>query len=292
MTGEGVLRRLAAVLVGVTESGGPWTLALTPGRHLLVSGSTGSGKSGLLWALVWDLADLIRDGWVTVTAFDPKFIELRALQLAGLGVVHTHVPSMPDQLEALVEELDQRCQRMTTRTHLPSRAEPVRLVVIDELATLTALADTKARRRVEDALGHLLSRGRAAGFEVILTSVEATKEVVRWRGLCSTRVCYRTDDDGAADLVLGDGARDRGAATELIPETTPGVAYTRTEGRRDIARVRTFHITDQHITDLGAPGVLASVPPPDEPDDIGSRVITLPRGDAASPSSTSRRSVS
>jgi len=293
MTGEGVLRRLAAVLVGVTESGGPWTLALTPGRHLLVSGSTGSGKSGLLWALVWDLADLIRDGWVTVTAFDPKFIELRALQTSGLGVVHTHVPSMPDQLEALVEELDERCQRMTTRTHLPSRAEPVRLVVIDELATLTALAETKNRRRVEDALGHLLSRGRAAGFEVILTSVEATKEVVRWRGLCSTRVCYRTDDDGAADLVLGDGARDRGAATELIPETTPGVAYTRTEGRRDIARVRTFHITDQHITDLGAPVVPTSVPSPDEPDNAGSRVITLPRGDAASsPSSTSRRSVS
>ena len=283
MTGEGVLRRLAAVLVGVTESGGPWTLALTPGRHLLVSGSTGSGKSGLLWALVWDLADLIRDGWVTITAFDPKFIELRALQTAGLGVVHTHVPSMPDQLEALVEELDERCQRMTTRSHLPSRAEPVRLVVIDELATLTALADTKNRRRVEDALGHLLSRGRAAGFEVILTSVEATKEVVRWRGLCATRVCYRTDDDGAADLVLGDGARDRGAATELIPETTPGVAYTRTEGRRDIARVRTFHVTDDHLAALAAP---AADPPLAEPD---STVITLPI--ATTPTSP-RRSVS
>jgi len=283
MTGDGVLRRLAAVLVGVTESGDRWTLALTPGRHLLVSGSTGSGKSGLLWAIVWDLADLIREGWVTVTAFDPKFIELRALAVAGLGTVHTDVPSMPDQLEALVAELDQRCARMTTRQHQPSRAEPVRLVVIDELATLTALAETKNRRRVEDALGHLLSRGRAAGFEVILTSVEATKEVVRWRGLCSTRVCYRTDDDGAADLVLGDGARDRGAATELIPETTPGVAYTRTEGRRDIARVRTFHVTDDHLAALAAP---AADPPLAEPD---STVITLPI--ATTPTSP-RRSVS
>jgi S-DNA-T family DNA segregation ATPase FtsK/SpoIIIE len=234
----------------MAEAGGPWTLALLPGRHLLVSGSTGAGKSGLLWAIVWDLADLIRAGWVTVTAFDPKYVELRDLATTGLGVVHTDVPIMPDELERLVDELDARCARMTTRTHVPSLAEPVRLVVIDELATLTALADTKSRRRVEDALGHLLSRGRAAGFEVMLTSVEATKEVVRWRGLCSTRVCYRTDDDGAADLVLGDGARDRGAATELIPEDTPGVAYTRTEGRSDIIRVRTLQITDRHIAEL------------------------------------------
>ena len=302
MTGEGVLRRLAAVLVGVTEAGGPWTLALTPGRHLLVSGSTGSGKSGLLWAIVWDLADLIRDGWVTITAFDPKYVELRALADVGLGVVHTHVPSMPDQLEALVAELDERCQQMTTRTHLPSRTEPVRLVVIDELATLTALAETKNRRRVEDALGHLLSRGRAAGYEVILTSVEATKDVVRWRGLCATRVCYRTDDDGAADLVLGDGARDRGAATELIPETTPGVAYTRTEGRRDIARVRTLHITDDQITRLAHPAASAApadppaadgpVPASDAAQGSGQdhQVITLPVGTPTT--RRSRRSVS
>jgi S-DNA-T family DNA segregation ATPase FtsK/SpoIIIE len=250
LTPQTVLHRLAAVVVGRTESGGPWTLSLVPGRHLLVSGSTGSGKSGLLWAIVWDLAGLIRAGWVSVTAFDPKYVELRALAILGLGTVHTDVPSMPGHFEALVAEMDARCAAMTTRLHLPSVAEPVRLIVVDELATLTALADTKSRRRVEDALGHLLSRGRAAGFELILTSVEATKDVVRWRGLCATRVCYRTDDDGAADLVLGDGARDRGAATELISEDTPGVAYTRTEGRRDIARVRTLHVTDDHLAAL------------------------------------------
>jgi S-DNA-T family DNA segregation ATPase FtsK/SpoIIIE len=250
LTAQDVLQRLATVRVGMAEAGGPWTLALLPGRHLLVSGSTGAGKSGLLWAIVWDLADLIRAGWVSVTAFDPKYVELRALAMLGLGTVHTDVPSMPDHFEALVAEMDVRCAAMTTRLHLPSAAEPVRLIVVDELATLTALADTKSRRRVEDALGHLLSRGRAAGFELILTSVEATKDVVRWRGLCSTRVCYRTDDDGAADLVLGDGARDRGAATELISEDTPGVAYTRTEGRRDLARVRTVHVTDDHLAAL------------------------------------------
>jgi S-DNA-T family DNA segregation ATPase FtsK/SpoIIIE len=195
---------------------------------------------------------------------------------------------MPDRLEELVREMDARCSAMTTRTHLPSLAEPVRLVVIDELATLTALADTKARRRVEDALGHLLSRGRAAGFEVILTSVEATKDVVRWRGLCSTRVCYRTDDDGAADLVLGDGARDRGATTDLIPEDAPGIAYTRTEGRREIARVRTVHITDAHIDSLAAPAADTAATPGSPDSSAGTpTVIRLP-GLAPASSSTAR----
>jgi S-DNA-T family DNA segregation ATPase FtsK/SpoIIIE len=46
LTPQTILRRLAAVVVGRVESGGEWTLALLPGRQLLVSGSTGSGKQG------------------------------------------------------------------------------------------------------------------------------------------------------------------------------------------------------------------------------------------------------
>ena len=184
-----------------------------------------------------------------MTALDPKYVELRAVATSGLGTVITDVPSMPGVLEDLVTELNARCEAMTGRTHVPSPSSPVRVVVVDELATLTALADSKSKARVEQALGHLLSRGRAAGFVIVLTSVEATKEVVRWRGLCASRVCYRTDD-AQADLVLGDGAHDNGAHTELISEDAPGVAYTRVEGRAGITRVRTLHITDDHLDAL------------------------------------------
>jgi S-DNA-T family DNA segregation ATPase FtsK/SpoIIIE len=249
ITPASVLAKLAAVRVGVTEAGTAWTLALLPGRHLLVSGSTGSGKSGMVWAVLWFLRHLISAGWITVTAFDPKYVELRTIASSGLGTVVTDVPAMPSALEDLVTELNTRCETMTGRTHVPSPTSPVRIVIVDELATLTALADNKSKARVEQALGHLLSRGRAAGFLVILTSVEATKDVVRWRGLCANRVCYRTDDD-QADLVLGDGAHDNGAHTELIPEDTPGIAYARTEGRAGITRARTVHITDDHLDAL------------------------------------------
>ena len=39
-----MLARLSGVLVGITESGTPWRLQLLPGRHLLISGTTGAGK--------------------------------------------------------------------------------------------------------------------------------------------------------------------------------------------------------------------------------------------------------
>jgi S-DNA-T family DNA segregation ATPase FtsK/SpoIIIE len=252
LTAADVTARLDAVPVGVTEAGTTWTLPVVPGRHLLVSGSTGSGKSGLLWAILWQLRDLITAGWITVTALDPKYVELRAVQTSGLGTVVVDAPTMPAVLEGLVAELDARCAAMPGRSHTPSPESPVRVVIVDELATLTALSDNKSKARVEQALGHLLSRGRAAGYLVILTSVEATKEVVRWRGLCSTRVCYRTDDD-QADLVLGDGAHDAGAQTELIPENTPGIAYARIDGRAGITRVRTLHVTDAHLAALTTP---------------------------------------
>lgn len=244
MTAEQVTRRLARVRVGIREDAAPWMLDLRPGCHVLVTGTTGAGKSGLIWSALWALADVIRAGWVKVDAVDPKVVELRNVARTGLGTVCTRVAEMPTQLEALVAEMDGRCDRMDGRDHVPSLAEPIRIVIIDELATLTALADSKARNRVEAALGALLQRGRAAGYTIIITSVEVTKEVVRWRALTDTRVCYRTREP-VADLVFGDGAHDRGIRTQDIPRSMPGVAYADTD--TGITRVRTLHITDVHL---------------------------------------------
>jgi len=249
ITSDVVRARLSSVLVGIREDARPWTLDLRPGRHLFVNGTTGAGKSSLVWSILWALADLIRAGWIEVSAFDPKVVELRPLRATGLGTVCTLVQDMPARLEALVGEMDARCDRSTGRDHVISLAEPVRVVIVDELATLTALApDAKDRKRVDAALGALLSRGRAAGYLVVLTSVEATKEVVRWRLLCDNRVCYRTAED-SGDLVFGEGSHDAGIRPKEIPWSLPGVAYADC-GPDGVLRVRTLHITDEHIAAL------------------------------------------
>ena len=61
------------------------------------------------------------------------------------------------------------------------------------------------------------------------------------RNLFPDRIAMRLDEPEQVDMVLGDGARDRGAAAELIssdPATGAGVAFVRLESDPDPVRVR------------------------------------------------------
>ena len=141
------------------------------GAHVLIAGTTGSGKSSLLWAVVAGLSTAIHAGLVRVTWLDPKG-GMEATPAGPLAHVIDRIDDMADQLDQLVAELDQRAASLagSSRQHTPSVSSPHRVVVVDELATLTALADSKTARRVEAALGALLSR--AAGL-LLLTIVVA-----------------------------------------------------------------------------------------------------------------------
>jgi S-DNA-T family DNA segregation ATPase FtsK/SpoIIIE len=76
------------------------------------------------------------------------------------------------------------------------------------------------------------------------------KDVVAWRDLFPTRIALRLDNPIQVDMVLGEGARDLGAAADHISELTPGVAYVRVEGSRALRRVRSAYLTDEDIADL------------------------------------------
>jgi S-DNA-T family DNA segregation ATPase FtsK/SpoIIIE len=250
-TPEDVTRLLRGVPVGVTETGAVWRLRLH-GVHVLFAGTTGSGKSSLLWTVMHGLADPITKGLVAVTWLDPKG-GMDATPARPMAAVVDRVLDMADTLDHLVAELDARAARLAregARGHVPSVASPHRVVVVDELATLTALADPKTARRVEAALGALTSRGRGPGYTVVLTTVEPTKEVVRWRGLCAERVAFRLDEASQVDMVLGDGALHRGAVCPTIPTDTPGVCYVRPDGTPDPIRARVTWLSDADITAL------------------------------------------
>jgi S-DNA-T family DNA segregation ATPase FtsK/SpoIIIE len=61
-------------------------------------------------------------------------------------------------------------------------------------------------------------------------------------------------------MVLGDGARDRGAFADAIPQTSPGVGYVREDGSTAVTRVRAAYVTDDQIRQLAA-----DYPAPGEP---------------------------
>ena len=255
---------LSGIPIGVSEDGELWRLRLL-GTHVLIAGATGSGKGSVLWSLLHGLGSDISHGRVHVWAIDPKGgMELRPGQDLFRRFEDSSSEAMCTAVEDLVTLKDKRAKALAARSlrsHVASVDEPHVVLIIDELATLTALADRGVTNRFERSLGLLLTQGRACGISVVAAVQDPGKDVVGWRDLFPTRVAMRLDNPIQVDMVLGEGARDRGARADHISELTPGVAYVRVEGSRELRRVRSAYLDDEAIVRLAK----ACRPPDSEP---------------------------
>jgi S-DNA-T family DNA segregation ATPase FtsK/SpoIIIE len=139
------------------------------------------------------------------------------------------------------------------RKHTPTTEQPLIVVVIDELADLTKyVKDRKLKERIERALGLLLTQGRAVGISVVAALQNPRKEVLNDRDLFPTRIALRLDESAQVNMVLGEGARDRGALCDEIAESQPGVGYVHVDGVREPTRVRAAYPTNDDIAALVA----------------------------------------
>lgn len=248
---------LTALPVALSEDGAIYRLRLL-GGHVLIVGVTGSGKGSVIWSVLAALAPGIGSGLVRVIALDPKggleFALGRQLfsQLvygdpdSGSAFEAEFADALEDQVEVMRRR--QRLLRGVARLHTPTIAEPLIVVVVDELASLTGyLVDHDAKARIATALALLLSQGRAVGVTVI-GSVQDPHGVAALHHLFTTRIGLRMTDSAQVAQVFGAGAHDRGARCEQIPESLPGVGYVSVEGVREPVRVRFTHVRD---TDVG-----------------------------------------
>lgn len=285
---------LEAVPVAAREDGTAYCMPVLY-AHTLIAGETGAGKGSVLWSVLAGIAPAIRSGLVQVWAIDPKGgmelgtgAALFARFAYGTPVEAADAPDakvekgakaapawqedMAALLELAVQVMQARAAKLrgVSRKHTPTVAEPLVLVVIDELAALTAyVTDAAIKKRLSAALGLLLSQGRAVGVSVIGATQDARKETLNMRDLFSRRVALRTAEADMGDLILGSGHRARGFRTDQISAATPGVAYVAADSGNDPARVRFTYLDDAHIRALAAgyrpthPGAL--VPVPDTP---------------------------
>ncbi len=148
-------------ILGVDEHGAPLLLRLdSPDvAHVLVAGTTGSGKTALLRTLLLSLAMLNHPGQLQLVLIDPKGRGLGGLAglphvWRGLGVVQ-NLDAVADVMAALVAEMERR-DRLGTRL-------PRIIIGLDELADLLQVGG----RAVGDALQRLTQRGREAGLHVV-----------------------------------------------------------------------------------------------------------------------------
>ena len=199
-------------------------------------------------------------GLVRVWAADPKLMELaygRAI-FDRYGRYAATPEAIVAMLEDAVAQMQARGQLLAgkQRDHTPTTEHPFVVVMVDEVAFLTAYQTDKGlRERVKSALATLTTQGRAVGYCVVAALQDPRKEVMSIRNLFPDRIAMRLDEPEQVDMVLGDGARDRGATSDLIstdPATGAGVAFVRLEADPDPVRVRAAWVSDEDIRAMAA----------------------------------------
>jgi S-DNA-T family DNA segregation ATPase FtsK/SpoIIIE len=244
---------LSALPVAFQEDGDWYKLKLL-GRHVLLVGATGAGKSEALWSILNQLRPNIANRTAEVWAMDPKGgmeLSMGREMFARFVCGETEVfeQDFADALSDAVTVMRERQASIRGRRNFePFPGEPLIVIVIDELASLTAyVSDRAVRASIASSLGVLLTQGRAVGISVVAAVQDPRKEVLNLRGLFTTRILFRVNEEDDVGMVFGAGARDRGAKADQIPESLQGVAFVQLDGVAELQRVRFVHLTDDYI---------------------------------------------
>ncbi|GAB4534645.1 MAG: hypothetical protein Kow0063_17980 [Anaerolineae bacterium] len=159
-----------AALLGLDEEGVPLLLRLPSPEigHVLVSGTTGSGKTALARSMVLSLALYNRQAEVQIVVIDPKGRGYEALS----GLPHLQYPVVRDVNEAAY--VLSRLVRLMLDRDREGICEPRVVLAIDEMADLVLAGGQSVARSIT----RLTQRGRSAGIHVIGCTQKPTVDAI------------------------------------------------------------------------------------------------------------------
>jgi DNA segregation ATPase FtsK/SpoIIIE, S-DNA-T family len=240
-----------AVWLGKDISGtAVWTdLARMP--HLLIAGTTGSGKSGCINTILTSILLRSTPDDVRMILIDPKRIELGFYE--SIPHLLTPVVSSPKQASAaltnVVAEMERRYERLSAvrarnlaeanRT-LRQRGEqpmPYLLVVIDELADLMMISP----QEVEDAVIRLAQKSRAVGVHLVLATQRPSVDVITGmiKANVPSRIAFAVSSQTDSRVIL-----DQAGAESLLGQ---GDMLFKPLGTSRLQRVQGAYVSEEEI---------------------------------------------
>ncbi len=236
---------MLTIAMGKDISGKPVVADLAKMPHVLVAGTTGSGKSVAINAMILSLLYKGTPQQVRLLLIDPKMLELSVYE----GIPHLLAPVVTDMRQAAsalnwcVQEMDRRYRLMSTLgvrniagynqrvrdavkakqpltnpfTLTPENPEaleelPLIVVFIDELADLMMVVGKK----VEELIARLAQKARASGIHLVLATQRPSVDVITGliKANVPTRVAFQVSskidsrtilDQMGAETLLGQG---------------------------------------------------------------------------------------
>jgi DNA segregation ATPase FtsK/SpoIIIE, S-DNA-T family len=222
--------------------------------HILIAGTTGSGKSGCVNAMLSSVLLRSDPNAVRMVLVDPKRVELNHYE--GIPHLLTPVVTSPrlaaNVLSNLIKEMEERygvMSRAKTRNLVElnrvrvkegERPLPYILCVIDELADLMMVAPAD----VEDSIIRLAQKSRAVGIHLVLATQRPSADVITGmiKANVPARIAFAVSSQTDSRVIL-----DQNGAESLLGQ---GDMLFRPAGESRSARIQGAFITEEEIERL------------------------------------------
>lgn len=264
------------VILGKDISGEPRVIDLTKTPHLLIAGSTGSGKSVCVNSLILSILYKRAPNQVKLILIDPKVVELKLYN----DIPHLLTPVITEPKKALqalqyclcemerryalldnmgVRDISSYNRRITERKLMQEKI-PYIVIIIDEFADLMATTG----KELESNVARLAAMSRAVGIHLVLATQRPSVNVITGliKANIPSRIAFmvasRTDsniiiDQIGAEKLLGKGDMLYASATDPFPVRIQGTLVGDDEVEKVVDYVKQYgepdYIDDEIFVD-------------------------------------------